>query len=305
MISVGALWPAILEARRWLRQNSEGPTRHAGWRLYKGEADDWSFEASECAVQWTLTDSLVTCDLATPMPGSWWAELGLCARYIDVLWQQRAAEHRRPRTVASFAQSLDGYIATREGDSKWIGNDANRVHSHRLRALHDGILVGCRTLVLDQPQLTVRKVDGDHPLRIVVTRQRQLPEQFISGISRPTLVIKPADSSDDVTEIDGLVEICAISKTLEDDYVCPLSILSALAERGIRSLMIEGGGVTVSLFRRFNALDEADIHIAPLLLGAGVRPLLVSPVDSIASTALHTSTVLALGDQAMMSIKFD
>ena len=97
------------------------------------------------------------------------AEINFLSTYIPFCFlSMLAKKYQRTISVAHFAQTLDGKIATLNGESKWIGNQENLIHAHRMRALCDGILIGNKTLEADQPKLTVRHVKGNDPKRIVL-----------------------------------------------------------------------------------------------------------------------------------------
>ena len=97
------------------------------------------------------------------------SEFDLLNDYIPfVLNYFKAIKSEKSYVVSHFAQSLDGKIATSTGHSKWIGNQENLVHAHRMRALCDGILVGANTYLRDNPRLTVRNVEGDDPVKIIL-----------------------------------------------------------------------------------------------------------------------------------------
>jgi len=85
----------------------------------------------------------------------------------------KAIQNHKTYVISHFAQSLDGKIATNSGHSKWIGNEQNLIHAHRMRALCNGILIGANTLKKDKPMLTVRHVEGDDPVKIVLCNSCQ------------------------------------------------------------------------------------------------------------------------------------
>lgn len=305
MINVDELWPALLELRELLRDDASGECRSwSSWHFRRDGNGYWRFRGSREAAVWSCHEDTICCDLRQPLTRSCYAQLGIAGRYLDCLWQQRRCERRRPLTTACFAQSLDGFIATAEGDSQWIGNEDNLVHAHRLRALHDGILIGRRTLTRDAPQLTVREVQGYNPLRVVITRRREPDPAMLRHIHKPTLLVKPPGGCDARLERCAPVQVCAVEKLVGDEYLCPAAVLATLRQRGIRSLMIEGGGATLSQFYQYGLLDAADIQVAPMLLGDGVRPLVTAPTASIATTAVHAAQTITQGSQVLLAIRF-
>ncbi|MEM1141555.1 MAG: RibD family protein [Pseudomonadota bacterium] len=308
MISADALWPALLQTRDHLLESRASESGARSWEFFRGSSGEWQFAASSSAAAWAICDDRLTCDLASPRPREWSAALGVVSRYLDILLSQAAADPqgKEVRTLASFAQSLDGFIATKNGDSQWIGNEANLIHAHRLRALHDAILVGRNTLVVDKPRLSVRKVAGKNPTRVVVTRCAGLDDAFLDALHAPTLVLAPSNGKDD-TELDASthadVTLCKVGDTLECGHLSPKAMLRQLRKLSVRSLMIEGGGKTASLFLRHGMLDEADIHIAPFWLGDGIRPFLVPAQGSVAATTCYAASTFDLDGQALMTLR--
>jgi riboflavin biosynthesis pyrimidine reductase len=180
-------------------------------------------------------------------------------------------------TIGQLGQSLDGRIATLSGHSHYINGSEGLAHLHRLRAVVDAVVVGANTVRLDDPQLTVRHVDGPNPVRVVIDPRRTLPATArafaADGISRV------------LPEIGGLF--------------APAAILEALAARGLRRVLIEGGAQTVSHFLAAGCLDRLHIVVAPVILGSGI-PGLVLPAIARMNEALRVPMhIRALGDEVL------
>ncbi len=157
------------------------------------------------------------------------------------------AEARGPYAVAHLGQSLDGRIATAAGASRWVTGEEDLLHTHRMRALADAILVGSGTLRHDDPQLTVRRCAGDQ----LAAADRARPGERL-----------------------GQAEIVPVPRG--EGGLAPRDIRSTLAARGLDFLFIEGGGVTISRFLVAGALDRLQLTVAPVILGSG-RPSLSLP----------------------------
>jgi diaminohydroxyphosphoribosylaminopyrimidine deaminase/5-amino-6-(5-phosphoribosylamino)uracil reductase len=175
----------------------------------------------------------------------------------------RARQKGRALAVSHFAQSLDGRIATDSGDSKWIGNDENLVHAHRMRALCDGILIGANTLNADHPALTVRLVEGANPRRIVLCSS----EADFSSLQR---------CRDEVLLV-GSCEDPQIPQTTykrfstgERGRIDCHQLLQYLYSKGIYSVYVEGGASTTSGFIEDEATDVIQLHFSPLIFGSGI-----------------------------------
>src|SRR6185437_10083055 len=102
-------------------------------------------------------------------PGAGAGEAALLELYLPF-----AERRRRPYAVAHLGQSLDGRIATAAGASRWVTGEEDLLHTHRMRALADAILVGAGTVRHDDPQLTVRRCSGAHPVRVVIDCERRV-----------------------------------------------------------------------------------------------------------------------------------
>jgi diaminohydroxyphosphoribosylaminopyrimidine deaminase/5-amino-6-(5-phosphoribosylamino)uracil reductase len=177
--------------------------------------------------------------------------------------------------VAHLGQSLDGRIATMAGASRWVTGEADLTHTHRMRALADAIIVGASTVRHDDPQLTVRRCAGDHPLRVVIDGERRLGAGYrlFQDGTAPTMVLAYADRLRPGERL-GQAELVGLPR--RPDGIAPRDIIAALAANGRHFLFIEGGGITISRFLAASALDRLQITVAPVILGSG-KPSLTLP----------------------------
>jgi riboflavin-specific deaminase-like protein len=178
--------------------------------------------------------------------------------------------------VAQIGQSLDGRIATASGHSKYINGPAGLAHLHRLRALVDAVVVGVGTAIADDPQLTVRHVEGPHPARVVIDPKRRLPPGARvladDGVRRLIVTIEGKHHA-----AMGTAEIVALPAA--GDRIAPAAILAALAKRGLRRILIEGGTNTVSAFYAAGCLDRLHVVVAPIILGDGRASLALPSLE--------------------------
>jgi riboflavin-specific deaminase-like protein len=206
--------------------------------------------------------------------------------------------------VAHLAQSLDGRIATHTGLSQWLSGAEDLLHTHRMRALFDAVIVGANTVLHDDPQLTVRRCAGPNPVRVVIDPQRRLDgsqKVFRDGIA-PTLVLisNDAPGADSFIGHAEIVRLPSGSGELD-----PHAIRRALAARGLTRLFIEGGGITVSRFLAARALDRLQLTLAPVLLGSG-RPSLVLPAIAHLRDGMRPRTRrFVFGEDVMFELDFD
>jgi diaminohydroxyphosphoribosylaminopyrimidine deaminase / 5-amino-6-(5-phosphoribosylamino)uracil reductase len=178
--------------------------------------------------------------------------------------------------VGQIGQSLDGRIATESGHSKYINGPAGLDHLHRLRALTDAVVVGVGTALADNPQLTVRRVTGPQPVRVVIDPKGRLggDAQVFCDDGVPRLLITAQG-----TRCAPPVGVETIGLPLTDGQIAPAAILAVLADRGLRRILIEGGAHTVSRFLAAGCLDRLHVTVAPIILGAGIPGLILPPLE--------------------------
>lgn len=178
--------------------------------------------------------------------------------------------------IGQLGQSLDGRVATPTGHSHYINGPSGLDHLHRLRALVDAVVIGIGTAVADDPLLTVRRVSGPQPARVVIDPGGRLPgnARLLADDGTRRLVLIAGGGQPALP--DG-VEIVELAKSA--DQFPPAAILAALKERGFRRILIEGGADTVSRFLAAGCLDRLHVVVAPIVLGSGRVGLTLPPIE--------------------------
>ena len=208
---------------------------------------------------------------------------------LDLYLPICSATSARPVTIGHLGQSLDGFIATHAGESRWVTGPENILHLHRLRALCDAVIVGPGTVATDDPQLTTRLVAGPNPLRVVLDPARRLGAHhrvFSDGSAETLYVCAESLTSPDERRfgrawVVGVPWARGADGANEDaDGVDLAALMRCLHARGCTRVFVEGGGVTVSMFLEANQLDRLQMAIAPLIIGDG-RPAIRLPARAI------------------------
>jgi diaminohydroxyphosphoribosylaminopyrimidine deaminase/5-amino-6-(5-phosphoribosylamino)uracil reductase len=202
-------------------------------------------------------------------------------------------ETGRPLVTLKIAQTLDGCIATRTGDSQWISGKAARTLVHQWRSELDGVLVGRGTAETDNPRLTVRHVDGRQPLRIVLDRTSTLSPDlslFTDDQADHTLAVASEghgmpEYTDALRDAGG--HVLRIPET-EAGHLNMEALLARLGKDGgrnakpMQSLLVEAGpGLATALFRQ-DLVDRFFCFVAPKLIGNGMPSLRSLGIDRMA-----------------------
>lgn len=182
----------------------------------------------------------------------------------------------RPHALVTvhYAQTLDGRLATATGDSQWISGDSSLRLSHRLRSLHDAVLVGAGTVKADDPRLTTRLVDGPSPIRIVVDSRLRLPLSAALANDRaaPTILATTAQapSSRRAAFSSRGAEVLVLPSTSEG-RVDLGALLAEVGRRGLATVLVEGGATLITAMLRERRVRRLIVSIAPLVLGRGIE----------------------------------
>lgn len=198
----------------------------------------------------------------------------------------------RPRLTIHYAQTLDGRIATRTGDARWISGEASLRLAHELRAAHGAVLVGVGTVLADNPRLTVRlpapareEPSADRnttPRRVVADSTLRLPltANVLTDGAAPTLIATTARAP--AKRIDAVrrcgADVVVVNADAEG-HVDLGDLLRCLAARGISTVLLEGGHGLITTALRDRLVDRLTVCIAPKVIGAGI--------DAVGDLAIH------------------
>jgi diaminohydroxyphosphoribosylaminopyrimidine deaminase/5-amino-6-(5-phosphoribosylamino)uracil reductase len=199
----------------------------------------------------------------------------------------------RPYVHAKWAMTLDGKIAARTGDSKWISNPASRRYVHALRGRMDAIVVGVGTAIADDPQLTARPPGPRTPTRVVLDSRGRLPTASTlvrSARETPTLIAAglelPADRAAEFEARDcEVLRLPAVGGRPSVD-----ALLIELGRRRMTNILIEGGAGVLGAFLDADALNEFHVFIAPKLLGGAAA---LSPIGGRGAARIADALPLA------------
>ncbi|MGA0565004.1 RibD family protein [Ancylobacter sp. VNQ12] len=196
-----------------------------------------------------------------------------------------------PFVIAQLGQSLDGRIATPTGKSRDINGCSGMDHLHRLRAIVDVVVVGVGTVLADDPQLTTRRVPGRSPARAVIDR---------AGRSSRDSKWLQADGCDRIVFSENAEgwpnAVERISTEHDPDIFEPARLIAALAARGHRTVLVEGGASTVSRFIDAGMVDRLHICLSPIILGSGQAGLNLRPIDELGDALRPTARPYLLDD---------
>ncbi len=180
-----------------------------------------------------------------------------------------------PFVTAKWAMTLDGRIATRTGDSRWISSAASRAHAHRIRAVSDAVLVGVGTVLRDDPALTARIGEASgpagRPRRVVLDSRLRTPPaaRILAPDGIPVIIATTRSASPEARrafeERGAEVLVCDGA----DERVDLPALLRELGARGVLSLLVEGGAAVHGAFREAGLVDKVLVYVAPLLVGGG------------------------------------
>lgn len=210
--------------------------------------------------------------------------------------------------VGQMGQSLDGRIATVTGASQVINGDDGLTHLHRLRAVSDAVIVGAGTAASDNPRLTVRHTTGVNPVRVVIDRQRRVPDDahVFTDYQAPTLRLTAGDyhpgDQGPLPDRYGYTEVPCLGS--EDKPVDPAVILAVLRDFGLKRIFVEGGGQTVSGFLDAGLLDRLHVIVAPMIIGSGRAAFDLPEISALDQAMRPRARFVNLGSDMLFDLDF-
>jgi riboflavin-specific deaminase-like protein len=204
----------------------------------------------------------------------------------------------RPFVLAQIGQSLDGRIATPSGDARDISGPGGLDHLHRCRALMDAVVIGVGTAIADDPSLTVRRVEGRSPVRVVIDPRGRLPATAkLLHDGGPQVVVIRGEGAPD----------CAGAETLRlpgGPEFSPADILVLLTARGLNHLLVEGGGVTIGRFLTSGLIDRLHVAVAPILIGSGPAGIRLPEIETLSDVLRPVVSSFNLGSDVLFDCDF-
>ena len=214
-----------------------------------------------------------------------------------------------PFVTLKMAMSLDGKVATGDGETVYLTGNAARTHVHELRDRSDAIVVGVNTVIADDPRLTTRLARSDvrHPRRYILDSQGRTPlsarilDQDLPG--RTTMVTTDAVAADRLGQYSARGATVWLLPPKEGRVDVP-EFLRKIGAEGVRSVLLEGGPTLAGSFLRANCVQKLLVFVAPLLVGSDDVPsLLAGRDDSVLGNArrFHFSSVRRIGPDVLLT----
>lgn len=225
------------------------------------------------------------------------SEFNLLKDYIPfILNYFKAMQSQKSYVVSHFAQSLDGKIATNSGHSKWIGNQENLIHAHRMRALCDGILIGANTYLRDKPLLTVRHVEGNDPVKIILGNSSYNLANTVNVDEKMLCLTSLNENLKESGEAEN-----SVCFTVKNGLIDPCEITKYLFNKGIFTLYLEGGAFTSSYFLKKKSINEIQLFLSPAIFGSGISNFSLNQIDQIEeAVTFKNGKFMPMGTEGVM-----
>ena len=209
----------------------------------------------------------------------------------------------QPYVLLKLAQTLDGRIATRNGQSQWITGLSARKRVHLIRSRTDAVLVGVNTVLADDPRLTVRHVDGRQPRRIVLDSCARTPvsARILDNLSSTIICVSDKAPLDRINEFKRAgAEVLVLPA--KAGYLSLESLKYELGKLGVVTLLVEGGSRVATSFLQARAVDQIAFFVAPRIFGSGVPSVAELEAEDLSKTLiLEDAKFEQIGDDILVT----
>jgi riboflavin-specific deaminase-like protein len=270
----------------------------AAWRLVRAVVPGSVAGGAPVRVE---ADSVPDTWLEVDRVGSWTASGEVSEAARDVFDVYLPVQVAADLVIGQLGQSLDGRIATETGASHFVTGPDDIERLHRLRALVDAVVVGATTVASDDPRLTVRLTDGENPVRVVLDPSERVgvERRVRSDAAARTLLVRRAPAGADRAELVGdELHVPASAEGALD----LAALLDALRGEGLRRILVEGGGVTVSRFLEAALLDRLHVTVAPMLIGSGRPSVTLKAIGTLDEAIRPACRTFMLGSDVLFDL---
>jgi len=210
--------------------------------------------------------------------------------------------------TVSYAQSVDGCIATANGGSKWISSEATLTMAQEFRRDNSAILVGAGTVCVDDPLLTCRLSGSDSPIRAILDTNLRVPKssQVVQTATEvPTIIFCSERAPLEREEVLAKEGVEVVRLAFESDKIPLKGVLGELASRGLQTIFVEGGGTVITSFLRARLVDRLVAVVAPMFIGDGVRSCYDLGVSTLHDAIRpRLTSVHRMGDDSVFDFSF-
>lgn len=199
--------------------------------------------------------------------------------------------------IGQIGQSLDGKIALNNGNSHYINEKESITYLHCLRSISDGVLVGVNTIIKDDPFLTTRKIKGLNPIRLIIDPSLKLTNKYNIFKDNNKNIIFTISSKEKKLNNSTIIKFPKKNFTL--------SIFKYLRKTSLKTILIEGGPITLSHFIENKFLNYMQFIISPTVIGSGIDSIKLKPISNLKNAIRTKNTINRLGKEIIVTLDFN